>query len=93
MWHQGEMRLAGVALRDGEEPGAPPSPCQPHALMRGNESDALLGQKIFCFHVSERHGVRLPMLLCDNSLKRAAGCRRSLIGPDSDKEGTWLTHS
>lgn len=42
--------------------------------------------KIFCFGVSERHGVRLRMLLCDNSLKRAAGChRRSLIGPDSDK--------
>ena len=38
--------------------------------------------EIFCFGVSERPGVRLPMLLCDNSLKRAAG---SLIGPDSDE--------
>lgn len=61
------------ALRDGEEPGAPPRPCQPPALMRGNESDALSGGKIFCFGVSERRGVRLPMLLCDNSLERAAG--------------------
>lgn len=58
----GEGRLLS-ALRDGEEPGAPPRPCQPPALMRGNESDALSGGKIFCFGVSERRGVRLPMLL------------------------------
>lgn len=44
--------------------------------------------KIFCFGVSERHGVRSRMLLCDNGLERAAGRhRQSLIGPDSDKGG------
>lgn len=36
-----------LLLRDSEEPGPPPSLCQPTALMTGNESDALLGQKSF----------------------------------------------
>lgn len=36
-----------MVLRDGEEPGAPPGPASLPALMRGNESDALVGRKSF----------------------------------------------
>lgn len=36
-------------------------------------------EKIFCFDASERHGVTFQMLLCDNSLKRAAGRKWAII--------------
>lgn len=52
-WHQGEMRQAGVVQGDGEEPGVPPRPASLHALMRGNETDALLGQNLLFWNQRE----------------------------------------
>lgn len=52
-WHQGEMRQAGVVLGDGVEPGVPPRPSSLHALMRGNETDALLGQNLLFWYQRE----------------------------------------
>lgn len=52
-WHQDEMRQAGVVLGDGEEPGVAPRPASLHALMRGNETDALLGQNLLFWYQQE----------------------------------------
>lgn len=44
-WRRGELRMTGVVLRDSKEGWSAAKPCQ--TLMRGNESDALMGRKSF----------------------------------------------
>lgn len=63
-WHRGELRMTGVVLRDSKEGWSAAKPCQTLALMRGNESDALLGQNLL-FGVSKKRSDRLLMLLRD----------------------------
>lgn len=79
------MRLAGVGLRDGEGPGAPPKPCQPPALMRGNETDALLGQNLLFWCQREAWCQIANAVVWQRSWESSRLPSSEPIGPDSDK--------